>query len=277
MTWIAADLPPARFSLFAGAVGATGDRRSPAHPGKESSRSGFSPIRSNGDQAPAETDSQPQSPPDQSTGKTAGQTFCAQSPPDQSTGKTAGQTFCAHLHKWSVNLARAALSLIHAAVHDRHRWTDLLSGIFSLVRLAALRVLESVVGVLVLLLEIQTILHAERGQMDRPCLNPSGEHDAVSACRLPCSAALVTEGTRLLDCQLPSCAAVDCPIHSLQGRPLLHFRVSPREFPICNRAVMLFRLPPQGLKRIPGLAPARFRQKIGASSLFFPACPLPQA
>jgi hypothetical protein len=256
MTWIAADLPPARFSLFAGAVGATGDRRSPAHPGKESSRSGFSPIRSNGDQAPAETDSQPQS------------------PPDQSTGKTAGQTFCAHLHKWSVNLARAALSLIHAAVHDRRRWTDLLSGIFSLVRLAALRVLESVVGVLVLLLEIQTILHAERGQMDRPCLNPSGEHDAVSACRLPCSAALVTEGTRLLDCQLPSCAAVDCPIHSLQGRPLLHFRVSPREFPICNRAVMLFRLPPQGLKRIPGLAPDRFRQNLGIFDVF-PGAPLP--
>lgn len=41
-----------------------------------------------------------------------------------------------------------------------------MSGIFSLVRPAALRVLGSLVGVLVLLLEIQMILQAERGQMD---------------------------------------------------------------------------------------------------------------
>ena len=41
-----------------------------------------------------------------------------------------------------------------------------MSGIFSLVRPAALRVLGSLVGLLVLLLEIQMILQAERGQMD---------------------------------------------------------------------------------------------------------------
>jgi hypothetical protein len=44
MAWIAADLPPALFSVFAGAVGATGDRRTPAEPRSESSGSWFSPI-----------------------------------------------------------------------------------------------------------------------------------------------------------------------------------------------------------------------------------------
>lgn len=71
-------------------------------------------------------------------------------------------------------MARAALTLIRASVHDRHRWTDLLSGLFSMLRPAALRVLGSVVGLLVLSMEIQMILHAERGQMDRPFLNPLG-------------------------------------------------------------------------------------------------------